>query len=83
VIIITGAKIVFLVTLITGVIPLLLLFVFGPLGCFSSELMELLGRVISLKQDRYLHRTTQTQNERGQHICLERDSKARSKCLSW
>jgi hypothetical protein len=40
-----------------------------PLSQFRnhfSQMVGLLGRVISPSQDRYLHRTTQTQNKRTQ-----------------
>jgi hypothetical protein len=47
---------------------------------FFTQLIGLLGRVVSPSPGRYLHnRTTQTQNKRTQtHPCLEWDSKPRS-----
>jgi hypothetical protein len=55
---------------------LLLTFVLGPLACLPSESIwkygyyrqsvEILGLVISSSQGRYLHRTIQTQDKRGE-----------------
>jgi hypothetical protein len=63
--------------------PLLGFGLFFSFVIFFTQAVELLGRMVSLSQGRYLHTGQHTQRIKAhKHSCLEWDSKPRSQCSS-